>query len=170
MGKRNSLAGGLILILLGLFFLVWQIAPASFTGWFDQYFDWPFYVIGVGLIFLLIAIATGEGGLAVPGSIIGGIGGILFYQNLTGDWVSWAYIWVLIPGLVGLGLFIGSLISRDMRHDRRTGLNMFVISAVATLVLWAAFHSGVVGSSTIWAAALILLGGYLLISAFLRKK
>ncbi|MEM5775716.1 MAG: hypothetical protein AAGU05_12015, partial [Anaerolineaceae bacterium] len=121
-------------------------------------------------IFLLIAIATGEGGLAVPGSIIGGIGGILFYQNWTGDWVSWAYIWTLIPGLVGLGLFIGSLISRDMRDERRTGLNMFVISGIITLFLWAAFHSGVVASSTIWAAALILLGGYLLISAFLRKR
>ena len=170
MEKRRNLTGGIILILLGVFFLFWQMAPENISGWFDRNFSWPFYVIGTGLIFLLLAIVTAEGGLAVPGAIIGGIGGILFYQNLTGDWVSWAYIWVLIPGLVGLGLFIGSLISKDMRHERRTGLNMFMISFIITLFLWAVFHFGMTGSSTVWAVALIVLGGYLLITSLLRKK
>ena len=105
MKKRRNIAGGLILILLGAFFIYWQLAPDKFTSWFDDYFSWPYYIIGTGLVFILISIVTGTGGLAVPGSIIGGIGGILFYQNLTGDWVSWAYIWVLIPGFVGLECF-----------------------------------------------------------------
>jgi hypothetical protein len=168
--KRNSLAGGITLILLGVFFIVWQIAPDSYKAWFDQFMSWPFYIIGAGLVFLLFAIATGDGGLAIPGSIIAGVGGILFYQSQSGDWVSWAYIWTAIPGLVGLGMFIGGLVDRDMRGERRTGLHMFVISAIITLLLFAAFHSGMFASSFIWAAALILLGLYMLISAFLRRR
>ena len=146
------------------------MAPESFTGWFDRYFDWPFYVIGLGLVFLLLSIITGEGGFAVPGSIIGGIGGILFYQNLTNDWVSWAYLWVLIPGLVGLGLFIGSLISKDLLHERKTGLNMFFICFLIGLILWTIFHIGMVGASTTGAIALILIGVYLMVSALIRRK
>ena len=170
MEKRRNFAGGIVLILLGALFLFWQLAPQNITSWFDRNFDWPFYVIGTGLVFLLLAFVTGQGGLAVPGAIIGGIGGILYYQNLTGDWVSWAYAWVLIPGFVGLGLFLGGLISRDLRHERRTGLTMFVISSVAAMVLWAAFNSRIAGSSTVWAVALIALGAYILISALIRKR
>jgi len=171
MKRKNNLTGGILFILLGLFFLLWQFAPASITGWFDRVFDWPFYVIGVGLIFLLIAVATGVGGLAIPGSINAGVGLILLYQNLTGDWASWAYLWVWIPGLVGLGLFIGSLVTPDMRDARRTGLNMFLISTAVTLLLWSAFQAGVtVSSSVIWATVLILVGLYLLGGALFRKR
>ena len=170
MKTRKNIAGGVVLILLGAFFIFWQLAPENITGWFDRNLDWPFYIIGTGLLFILIAILTGVGGLAVPGAIIGGIGGILLYQWLTGDWVSWAYAWVLIPGFVGLGILLGSFISQDMRRERRNGLTMFVVSTLIGLVLWAAFHSGSVAQTTVWALALILLGVYLLISAFFRKR
>jgi len=158
MGERRNIVGGIVLILLGAFFIFWQLAPQSLTGWFDQYFSWPFYIIGTGLIFILIAIVSGVGGLAVPGSIIGGVGGILFYQNMTGDWVSWAYAWVLIPGFIGFGMLLGSFISRDMRQERKTGLSMFVISTIVALALWAAFHTGAVGQNVVWAVVLILIG------------
>lgn len=170
MARRRNIAGGIILILLGAFFIFWQLAPEPLTTWFDQYADWSFYIIGAGLVFILAAIATGVGGLAVPGTIISGIGGILYYQSATGDWVSWAYAWVLIPGFVGLGIFIGSLLSADMRHERRNGLNMFFISTLIGLALWAAFHTGVVGASTVWAVVLIILGAYILISGLLRRR
>jgi hypothetical protein len=170
MKKRRNITGGLVLILLGAFFIFWQLAPQSITGWFDQNFSWPYYIIGTGLIFILIALVTGVGGLAIPGAIIGGIGGILLYQSLTEDWVSWAYAWVLIPGFVGLGILLGSFVSSDMRHERRNGLTMFVIATLVGLALWAAFHTGAVAQTTVWAIVLILLGGYILISAFFRKR
>lgn len=170
MKRRRNIAGGIILILLGAFFIFWQFAPESITSWFYETFAWPYYIIGAGLVFILFAIATGVGGLAVPGAIISGIGGILYYQNLTGDWVSWAYAWVLIPGFVGLGILLGSFISGDMRSERRTGLSMFVITTLIALALWAAFNTGVVGSSTVWAVILIILGGYILIGAFSRRR
>ena len=170
MERRRNITGGLVLILVGAFFIFWQFAPDNITGWFDRYFDWPYYVIGSGLFLLLVSLVSGVGGLAVPGTIVSGIGGILYYQNLTGDWASWGYIWVFIPGLVGLGIVIGSFISRDMRHERRTGFSMFFIATLIGLALWAVFHTGVVGTSMVWAVVLILLGLYVLVSGLLRKN
>ncbi len=40
----------------------------------------------------------------MPSIIVGGIGGILAYQDYTGHWESWSYLWTLIPGFVGLGI------------------------------------------------------------------
>jgi hypothetical protein len=42
--------------------------------------------------------------MAVAACIIGGIGGILYWQSYTGDWASWAYVWTLIPGFSGIGI------------------------------------------------------------------
>ena len=49
--------------------------------------------------------------LAITGGIIITAGTILFYQNLTNHWTSWAYAWALVaPGSIGLAQFIyGSL-------------------------------------------------------------
>ena len=52
--------------------------------------------------------------MAVPACIVAGIGGILYYQNMTGDWASWAYAWTLIPGFVGVGIDPGWLVWRDI--------------------------------------------------------
>ena len=42
-------------------------------------------------------LLTGQPGMLVPACIVGGIGGMLYWQNLTGDWASWSYSWSLIP-------------------------------------------------------------------------
>ena len=91
--KRNrSLTFGVLLILFGAWFLAVQFFP-SFGNWVEQFVDWPFWVMIPGLIFLVAAILSGVSGLVVPGMIISGIGGILYYQNITGDWQSWSYAW-----------------------------------------------------------------------------
>ena len=79
--SRSALVVGTILILLGVFFLVTRIVP----GILDT-FSWPFVVIGVGVIFMILALATWTPGLAVPACIIAGIGCILYWQNSTGQW------------------------------------------------------------------------------------
>jgi len=58
MQRRRNIAGGLVLILLGAFFIFWQLAPDSITGWFYEYFAWPYYIIGVGLIFISLVFST----------------------------------------------------------------------------------------------------------------
>jgi hypothetical protein len=92
-------AGGLI-ILLGVLLLIDRAVPGSLG-----LFTWPILILAVGAVFYLTGIGTPATGLVIPGTIIAGIGGILFWQNLTGRWFSWAYVWTLIPGFVGLGLY-----------------------------------------------------------------
>jgi len=152
MNRRASIAGGIILILLGGLFLASEIFPHVFSFW-----EWPFIIIGVGCVFLFWALISGIGGLAVPGAILSGIGGILYYQHISHDWESWAYIWALIPGFVGVGIILSGIIDRKFKKAFTGGLILMLISAV----LFFAFgsHLGLESSiSQYWPVLLILLG------------
>ena len=107
----------------------------------DRFSDWPFTVIGVGVLLLLLGLILGAPGLAVPAAIVSGIGGILYYQNLTGNYESWAYMWALIPGFVGVGVLLQGLLGENTRNNLRHGLNLMVVSAVLFLV-FSAFLGG----------------------------
>ena len=53
-------------------------------------------------------------------AIVTGTGLILLYQNSTGRWQTWAYIWALYPVFLGLGLmFLGR--RTDDEGTRRAG-------------------------------------------------
>lgn len=161
MNRRGSIIGGIILILLGVFFLAREIAPQYF-----QFLDWPFIIIGLGGVFLLWALLSGTGGLAVPGAILAGIGGILYYQNVTGDWESWSYIWALIPGFVGVGIILGGLIDRDFKESISAGLTLLLISAILLFAFGAAF--GLAPQVTqYWPVLLIALGVIALVRALI---
>ena len=167
--KQGNLSGGLLLVLLGVFFLLWQLSPAWFTRIFGERFPWPVFVIGLGGVFLLAAILGRSGGLAVPGTILAGIGGILYYQNVTGDWASWAYIWSLIPGFVGLGMVISSFLNGGERGARRVGTFMFVISVLAFVVIWSLFTANL-NFNLVWPAVMILAGLALLVRSLMRGR
>jgi len=164
MRNRRGMVGGLILILLGGFFLAAQLMPGFFG-----YFSWPYIIIGVGGAFLLATLLTRTGGLAIPGCVIGGIGGILYYQSITGDWASWSYIWALIPGFVGVGIIIAGLLSREGPHFDTGGLILIAISAMGFLVFggWFLFALDV---NLLWPVFLIGIGFIILISAIFRRK
>jgi len=130
---RTQLALGIILILLGGWFIAQRTFP-EVAAFADRFSDWPFTVIGVGVLLLVLGLILGAPGLAVPAAIVSGIGGILYYQDLTGNWDSWAYMWTLIPGFVGVGVFLQGLLGEDTRRNLRHGLNLIVISAVLFLV------------------------------------
>lgn len=138
--NRTQLALGIILILLG----AWFIAQRSFpevAAFAERFSDWPFTVIAVGVLLLLLGLILGAPGLAVPAAIVAGIGGILYYQDLTGDWNSWTYMWTLIPGFVGVGVILQGLLGENTRQNLKHGLNLMVISAVLFLV-FSAFLGG----------------------------
>lgn len=161
MNRRASIVGGIILVLLGVLFLAREIAPQFFQFW-----DWPFVIIGLGLLFLIWAVASGVGGLAVPASILAGIGGILYYQNITGDWESWAYVWALIPAFVGIGIIIGGIIDQNFKDAISSGLIMLLISAMLFFAFGSAF--GLDPNITVyWPVLLIALGLVALIRALL---
>ncbi len=101
MEKRQlaSTVGGGLVILLGIFLIVDRLFPDTV-----HLFSWPLIVLAVGAVFFASGFGSRASGLVIPGTIIAGIGGILFWQNATGRWFSWAYVWTLIPAFVGLGL------------------------------------------------------------------
>ncbi len=163
--KRKSRAfGGILLVLVGVLLLIRELRPDLFKYW-----DWSFFVIGLGVFFLLWAILSRSGRLAVPGSILAGIGGILYYQNLTNDWASWSYIWALIPGFVGIGVVISGIIDRNYKEAFTGGLTLLLISGVLFVVLGGYF--GLQPEITrYWPALLILLGVIALIRALIPGK
>lgn len=164
MNRKTTIAGGIILILLGGLFLVSEIFPQVFNFW-----DWPFIIIGAGVVFLLWAILSSTGGLAVPGAILSGIGGILFYQNMTGDWDSWSYIWGLIPGFVGTGILLSGIIDRNLKKTYTPGLILILISAVMFFAFGS--HFGLQHSiAMFWPVLLIGLGIFSLVKALAAGK
>ena len=165
--NRTNLALGILLIVIGAWLVLTRQVP-SLQNWLDDNFAWPMWVIGAGLLILLIGLLTGAPGMAVPASIVAGIGGILYYQEATGDYGSWAYMWTLIPGFVGVGTILAGLLGEYTRHNLSRGLNLLVISAVMFLV-FATFLGGLDILGDYGAAViLILLGVYVLIRGFTR--
>jgi len=162
--RRSNLVVGLLLILLGALVLALQLLPGVLLT-----FSWPWIIIGFAIVMLVVGVTVGVPALAVPACIIGGIGGILYYQTVTGDWDSWAYVWALIPGFVGLGIFLSGLLGGDGAETMRAGGWLLLIS----LVLFAVFGSffgalGLLGDY--WPVLLILLGLLLLFVPLLRGR
>ncbi len=167
--KRNTgtLVAGSILIILGLLSLVGQI----FRGFAFWTYLWPFIIIAFGGLFFVGMFAGGKSlaGLAVPGTIICGLGLMMFLQNLSGYWESWAYSWTVILILVGLGVFIMGLYSAD-EHRRQSGLRVMKIGAILFIIfggffelLFSAFRPYGV-QQYIFPILLVLLGVYLVAS------
>ena len=162
--RRSSLAGGLVLVLLGALFLAVQWVPGL-----QLWFSWPLIIIGIGVLLLIVGLLTGVPAMAIPACIIGGIGGLLYWQNATGNWESWAYAWTLIPGFVGVGMVLSGLLGGDTRQTVRGGAWLILVS----LVLFAVFASffgalGLVGSY--WPVLLIVLGLLLLAQSLFRSR
>jgi hypothetical protein len=163
MEQRKGFVAGILLILLGGFFLAAQLMPEIFG-----YVFWPFILVGIGGVFLLSALLTRTGGLAIPGSILLGLGGIFYYQAMTNDWASWSYIWTLIPGFVGFGVIIAGLLSRSGPRFDSGGLVLMAISAMGFLLFGGMFGLNL-DVNTLWPIFLIGIGVITLFSALFRK-
>ena len=166
--RRTGLVGGLILILLGIWFLAMQLVPELQTL-IDIELSWPLFVIGAGVVLLILGLLTGEPGMAVPACIVGGIGVLLYYQNETGDWASWAYAWTLIPGFAGVGAILAGLLGDKPKQSVRDGVNLILISAVM-FVIFSSFLGGQNLLGPYWPVLLILLGLWFLIQPLFRRK
>jgi len=158
---RSNLGAGLVLILLGLFLLLMQIP--GFHALFNFDFTWPLIVIGVGVGLLVLGLIIRAPDMAIPACIVGGIGGILYWQNLTNRWETWSYLWTLIPGFVGIGMIL-SVAFGGKRKNLREGLETLATSAVL-FIIFGAFLGNVFGNTLLaqyWPVLLILIGIYTL--------
>jgi hypothetical protein len=161
MQKRGSVIGGLIMIGVGAIFLLLQMFP-ELASRLNMAQQWPLIIVVVGGVFLVAAL-LGTPPLAIPGSIITGIGGMLYYQNATGNWASWAFAWALIPGFVGIGLLLAGILAggRD-RVPMREGGRLLIISLVM-FVVFGAFFNGFGGLGRFWPVLLIGAGIWMLL-------
>lgn len=163
--NRGSVVAGAILILIGAAFLVFNVLHIDFGR------VWPiiFFFIAAGFylpVFLMRGNRAEMAGLLIPGTILAGLGCIFFYNSLTGDWGSWAYIWAFIPASVGLGLMLAARVGHWGGDTAKVGFWMFVISAAVGLMMGAFFGGGNAG--LLGAIFLIGLGLYLLIQSLRR--
>jgi hypothetical protein len=159
---RSAIAGGTLLIVLGIVFLVVQIVPELIGR-----ISWPFIVIGVGAAFLVLAVVTWTPGLAVPGCIVGGIGGILYWQSFTGRWDSWAYVWALIPGFVGVGVFISEIMEGRPAKALVEGGWPILISLVL-FFLFGSFFGQIPWFGSYWAVLLIVIGILIMVKPLIK--
>ncbi|RPJ44519.1 MAG: hypothetical protein EHM21_10170 [Chloroflexi bacterium] len=165
---RSSIVGGVLLILFGLFFLAYQLVPERFN-WFQFEMSWPMIVITVGVGLLLFGLLVGAPGMAVPACIVSGIGLILYWQNLTGNWESWAYVWTLIPGFVGIGVILAGIFGEGRLRDAISGGLWLILISLVMFAIFGSFLGGMNLFGPYWPALLILLGLILLVRAFFRR-
>ena len=165
--QRSNTILGVLLILAGVIFLVQHFYP-ELPIWDYFTFSWPWYVIGAGVLLFLLGLLVGAPGMAVPATVIVGIGGLLYWQNSTGNWDSWAYAWTLIPGFVGVGIILESLLEGKLRSGLRAGGGLVVISAIL-FVIFASFLGGPALLGTYWPVLLILIGLWFIIRSLLRR-
>jgi hypothetical protein len=132
----SGVALGVVLVVVGLFYLIVQVAAIDLST-----FGWPLFIIIPGLTLLIVGFISLGTGAAIPGGILTMVGLVLAYQNSTGHWTSWAYAWPLVaPGGVGLGLFLQGLRERSPGLIRQ-GRSLMLIAVLIFLVGFVFFES-----------------------------
>ncbi len=156
----GALIGGTLLIVFGLLTLAGQIFRSVDWG-----FLWPFTVIGVGALFFVAMFVGGKQAapFAIPGSIVGGIGLVLLFQNITHHWESMSYFWTLIILFVGAGIYIMGLQTGD-ENQRQSGMRVMKIGFIM-FIIFGAFFEMIFSSfnNMLFPILLIVLGAYLVL-------
>lgn len=138
----STAALGVGFVVLGLVLLAVQLLDVDLGR-----YGWPLFVIVPGLV-LLVSGLVGRGtiGLVVGGTVVTMVGLLLFYQNSTDHWESWAYAWALVgPAAAGVGMALAGLRSGDSAAVRTgtwqglAGLGIFVAGLI--------FFEGIIGIS-----------------------
>jgi hypothetical protein len=166
--RRGNLVLGIILILMGGWFLATQFYP-GLEDLIPIRLTWPLIMVAVGLFLLVFGVLTGGTGMAVPAAIVGGLGVLFYWQDATNNWESWAYVWTLIPGFVGVGVLLDGLLSGRFRQAWGGGMTLIVISAVM-FVIFGSFLGGPISMGDYWPVLLILLGVWMLVSMLLGSR
>lgn len=161
---RTQLVLGVLLILLGAWFVAGKAMP-DFGAWAQKFMQWPYTLISIGALIMVIGLAIGAPGMAVPACIVAGIGGIFYYNEFYASQSAWAYMWTLILGFVGLGSVLAGLLGETPRQSIPRGLNLMVVSAVLFLVFSAIFGGWGMLGNYVPAILLIALGVWVLASS-----
>jgi hypothetical protein len=170
--NRTQLVLGLLLILVAGWLIATRIEP-DLANILHLTFDWPMWVIFAGAALLVIGLLVGDSDMAIPASIVAGIGGILYYQNATGNWASWSYLWTLIPGFVGIGKILSGIIGGDFMACLREGLGLLLTCAILFTIFATIFNAWTIfGSFSAYVpiALLFVVGIWFIVRGVIRRK
>ncbi|RIE16323.1 hypothetical protein [Candidatus Cryosericum septentrionale] len=116
--ERNTRTLGLLLLAVGAWILVARFIHIDLGAWL-----WPFWIIVPGGLIMALGFRDTQRsskGLVTFGSIVAVTGIILFVQDITGQWQSWAYAWALLfPGSIGLGQYLWGKRAGDVTEVQR---------------------------------------------------
>ncbi len=168
--RRSDLLIGIILLLIGGWFLAAQFnLMPGLNELINIQYEWPLIIVGVGVLLFILGLLSRNPGLSVPACIVGGIGGILYYTNSTGNWGAWSYLWSLIPGFVGVGIIIATLLGGEEKSGYREGLRLIFISAILFIVFFMLL-SGQGNLIKYWPVLVIVAGIWVIVQTIFRKK
>jgi hypothetical protein len=165
--NRTGIALGILLVALGIALVFYQINP-TFHAMIQFEFTWPWIIIGVGIFLLVLGLLVSAPDTAIAACIVGGIGGLLLYQNQTGDWKSWSFAWTLIPGFVGVGMVLAWILGGS-RQTAREGLQSILVSIIL-FVIFAAIFGGLTWLGPYWPLLLVIVGLVIIVRPLFRKK
>ena len=131
---------GAILIVIGV-----GVLAVRYLDIFAGQDTWPWLIVGLGAVLFVVGLIVPNSGMVIGGTVVATIGGILAWQNTTGLWATWAWIWTLIPVASGVGSLIGGLRTGD-RRMRDSALWQIVIG-LAMLAVFFLFFEQFVGLS-----------------------
>ena len=165
--RRGNISLAFLLIIVGAWYLAIEIFPGLKALAYGSG-TWPLQIIGLGLLFAVVAILSWTPAFFIPASIITGIGGLLYWQNSTGNWASWSYMWALIPGFVAFGLLLFGLFARK-RGAYIAGLwNLF--SSVILFGIFASAFGGLEFASKAMAGGVDPAGIDRIVDGFSKKE
>jgi hypothetical protein len=170
--NRTQLVLGLLLILVAGWLIATRIKP-DLANILHLTFEWPMWVMLAGAALLVIGLLVGAPDMAIPACIVAGIGGILYYQNATNNWESWAYMWTLIPGFVGVGRILSGIIGGNFMASLREGLGLLLTCAILFTIFATIFNAWTIfGSYSAYVpiALLFVLGIWLIARGIMRHR
>jgi hypothetical protein len=164
--QKNSLIFGLFLIVIGALFITYQFIPGLKTTLRDIV-TWPMIIIALGAYLVIKHLVEQDNQGIVSGCVILGIGGLLYWQNLTHTWDAW-YNWLLVPGFVGVGHLLTSLAGNRSGRPLERGLWLIGLSAVLYAIFSPLLKVNWMAQQY-WPILLIAAGLFLIVKAVRRN-
>ncbi|MGA9533925.1 MAG: hypothetical protein WBR18_14490 [Anaerolineales bacterium] len=165
---RPTMVFGVLLVLAGLFLLAVRLIPGA-QEWAASFYSWPLILVGLALAMLILGAVGGAPGIAVPAAVLGGLGGLFYWQQATGNWESWAYAWTLMPGFVGVGVILMGLLEGDLSDKLKAGAWLLLISLVMFFIFGSLFGAAP-SLGPYWPLLLIGFGVLLLAQSLLGNR
>jgi hypothetical protein len=169
MEKRSSsqVAIGIALLLVGVLMFSAQLVP-DLRQMIAPYLSWPLFIGAFGLILIFTGFISRNPESITGGCFFIGLAGIFIYQNSTGDWASWAYMWTLFGAFSGAGLILSSFVAPVPQKKIIRGLRDILVSAIMFFVF-----SSLLGhkdwAGPYWPVLIILAGLIMLLKPFFAR-